>query len=93
MAVYLPNLDITVPSQGNRSWYDEFVALMTALDDAVSADTYMVPASAQHVEASMAALFDDLYSRYYTLATTTPTDVMVGADSIAAGGVQVIARI
>jgi hypothetical protein len=93
MAVYLPNLDITIPSQGNRSWYDEFVALMTALDDAVSADTYIVPASSQHVEASMAALFDDLYSRYYILATTVPHDVMQGADSIEAGGVQVIARI
>jgi hypothetical protein len=68
MAVYLPNLDITIPSQGNRAWYDEFVALMTALDDAVSADSYMVPASAHHVEASMAALFDDLYSLTYGLA-------------------------
>jgi hypothetical protein len=68
MAVTLPNTGIVVPDAGNRDWYAMFVNLMTALDTAVAADDYIVPASAQHIEASMAALFDDLYSLAYALA-------------------------
>jgi hypothetical protein len=93
MPIYFPNIDVTLPDQGNRSWYDELVAVVTALDAAVAADTYIVPASARHAEASLAALLDDIYSRYYTLATTTPHDVVAGSDTIVAGGDQVIARI
>lgn len=78
MAIYFPNIDVTLPDQGNRSWYDELVAVITALDNAVNADTYIVPASAQHVEASMAALFDDLYSLTYGLALNSTTGFGLG---------------
>ncbi len=93
MVVVLPNTGIQIPDQGNRSWYDEFVALMQALDTAVNPDTYIVPASAYHLQASMAALFNDIYARAYRLETTTATDVVTGADTITVGGVQVIARL
>lgn len=57
-------------------------------------EDYMVPASSQHVEATVGALFDDLYSRYYVLATTAPVEVVDGAGDfvLSAAGDSVIVR-
>lgn len=67
MAVTLPNSGVTIPDAGNTDWYAMFVSLMTLLDTISAPNDYTVPASSQHTQASMAALFDDLYSRSYAL--------------------------
>lgn len=55
-------------------------------------EDYTVPASAQHIEATVGALFDDLYSRYYVLATTTPVEMVIGGDTVVIDGDTVIVR-
>lgn len=54
-----------------------------------------VAATAWHIAATLGALLDDLYSRYYLLATTTVYDVVDGAGDtvLSAAGDTVIVRL
>lgn len=55
-------------------------------------DARDIPASGWHVKATLAALLDDLYSQYYTLATTTTYQVTSDGSDVTSDGVPVFTR-
>lgn len=55
-------------------------------------EDYVIPASDQHVEATVEDLFNDIYSRTFVLETTTTYPVTSDGDDVTSDGVPVFTR-
>jgi hypothetical protein len=77
------------PANGETGWGDEVAGNFETLD---RPELLNIAATAWHLAATLGALLDDLYSRYYLLATTTTYPVTSDGDDVTTDGAAVFTR-